>query len=71
MAVEVRRQEGEIDEIVAHGCNLHIEQMDDHGFFIVIEEPNGASWGFWIGRKNWRGHVEIREGWHAPAEGAE
>lgn len=60
MSVEVRRNEdGSIDEVVATGCNFHIEQMTAHGWSFVIEASDGSYWQFWLGAKNGRSHVEV------------
>jgi len=59
-AVEVRRQNDEIDEVVAQNCGLHIERMSEHGWFIGIEGADGSYWQFWLGAKNMRSHVEVR-----------
>lgn len=59
--VEIRRNDdGSIDEIIAHGANLHIEQMSDDGWFMGLEVPDGSSWDFWFGAKNGRSAVEFR-----------
>jgi hypothetical protein len=38
-----------IDEIVVHGCTVHIEQMHDRCWWIGIDLPGGAHWAgnFW------------------------
>jgi hypothetical protein len=60
-AVEIRRNsDGSIDEIVANGANLHIEQMSDDGWYMGLEMPDGSCWQFWFGAKNRRSHVEFR-----------
>lgn len=59
--VEIRRNpDGSIDEVVAHGVNLHIEQMDNAGWYLGLNMPDGSYWQFWIGAKNGRSHVELR-----------
>lgn len=35
---------GDIDEIVAHGVTVHIEQMDDRDWWIGITWPDGDNW---------------------------
>lgn len=35
---------GDIDEIVLHGCDAHIEQMDDRSWWISLERSDGAYW---------------------------
>lgn len=58
--IEIRRNhDGSIDEIVAHNADLHIEQMDDAGWFIVLDMPDGSYWQFWFGAKNKKSHVEV------------
>mgnify|MGYP001453089937 CR=1 FL=1 len=34
----------DIDEIVAHGVTVHIEQMDDRDWWIGITWPDGDNW---------------------------
>ena len=58
--VEIRYQEGAIDEIIAKGANLHIEQMDNSGWCVILDMPDGIQWMFWVGAKNGRSHVEFR-----------
>lgn len=56
--VEIRpNDDGSIDEIVAHGCNLHIEQMSDSNWYMGIEASDGSYWQFWFGAKNQKSHV--------------
>jgi hypothetical protein len=62
--VEVRYKGGAIDEICAHGCNLHIEQMTNDGWFIGIDGADGSYWQFWLGAKNRKSHVEVRHTEH-------
>lgn len=60
-AVEIRpNDDGSIDEIVARGCDLHIEQMSADGWFMGIEANDGSYWQFWFGAKNRKAHVEFR-----------
>ncbi len=60
-AVEIRpNDDGSIDEIVASGCNLHIEQMSADGWYMGIEAKDGSYWQFWFGSKNRRSAVEFR-----------
>lgn len=60
-AVEIRaNDDGSIDEIVAHGCGLHIEQMSADGWFMGIDASDGSYWQFWFGSKNRKAHVEFR-----------
>jgi hypothetical protein len=35
--LEVRMQDGELDEIVAHDCYLHLEQMYANHWWLVVE----------------------------------
>ena len=66
--VEIRRNpDGSIDEIVAHGANLHIEQMSDDGWFMGLNMPDGSYWQFWFGSKNRKSHVEFRHTEWTPA----
>ena len=59
--VEIRpNDDGSIDEIVARGCNLHIEQMSNDGWYMEIETSDGSYWQFWFGSKNRKSHVEFR-----------
>ncbi len=58
--VEIRRNhDGSIDEIVANGAGLHIEQMSDDGWFMGLDMPDGSYWQFWFGSKNRKSHVEF------------
>jgi hypothetical protein len=60
-AVEIRKNaDGTIDEIVAKGADLHIEQMSDDGWYMGMEMPDGSYWQFWIGSKNRRSSVVVR-----------
>lgn len=60
-AVEIRRNpDGSIDEIVAHGADLHIEQMSDDGWYMGLQMPDGTDWQFWFGSKNGKSHVVFR-----------
>ncbi len=72
-AVEIRCPDGPgiIDEIVAHGCDLHIEQMDAAGWYMGIEASDGSYWQFWFGSKNRRQPVEFRHTEMSPAEAEE
>ncbi len=59
MTVEIRRNpDDSIDEIVAHGCDLHIEQMSADGWFMEIMADD-TSYRFWFGAKNRKSHVCI------------
>lgn len=59
-AVEIRRQNDAIDEIVARNCTIHIEQMSADGWFMGIDGEDGSYWQFWFGSKNRRAPVEFR-----------
>jgi hypothetical protein len=68
-AVEIRpNDDGSIDEIVATGCNLHIEQMSDDAWYMGITARDGSYWQFWFGSKNRRSAVEFRHTETSPAE---
>lgn len=68
-AVEIRRNPDQsIDEVIAHGCNLHIEQMSNDGWYMGIRASDGSYWQFWFGSKNRRSHVEFRHTEMSPAE---
>ena len=61
LGLEIRFDDaGAIDEIVAVGCAIHIEQMSDDGWFLLIEDRKGGEHRFWLGSKNRRAHVEVR-----------
>lgn len=67
-AVEVRRNpDGSIDEIVAKSADLHIEQMDNSGWYMGLTMPDGSYWQFWFGAKNRKSHVEFRHTEHSQA----
>lgn len=58
--VEIRRNDdGSIDEIIAKGANVHIEQMSADGWYMGIDMPDGSHWQFWFGSKNRRSAVEF------------
>lgn len=68
-AVEIRRNPDQsIDEVIAHGCNLHIEQMSNDGWYMGLQASDGSYWQFWFGSKNRRSHVEFRHTEMSPAE---
>jgi hypothetical protein len=49
-AVEIRSDEkpiGTIDEIVAEGASVHVEQMADNAYWMSIT-ANGELWHFWF-----------------------
>lgn len=59
--VEIRRNDdGTIDEVVAKGCDLHIEQMSADGWYMGLDMPDGTCWQFWFGSKNGKTPVEFR-----------
>lgn len=67
--VEIREKPiGSIDEIVIHGCNVHIERMSNDGWFMGVEAPDGDYWRFWFGSKNQKSHVEFRHTEFTPAK---
>lgn len=35
---------GDIDELVIHGCSVHIEQLDERCWWIGVYRPDGSSW---------------------------
>jgi hypothetical protein len=59
--IEVRLQNGTIDEVVARCCNLHIEQLSNQDWSVGITATNGDSAMFNIGAKNNRTHVVMTE----------
>lgn len=68
-AVEIRKNpDGSIDEIVAKDCAIHVEQMDNSGWYMGIDGPDGSYWQFWFGAKNRRSHVEFRHTEMMPAD---
>jgi hypothetical protein len=59
--VEIRRNDDQsIDEIIIRGCDVHIEQMTDDGWFMGVKTKDGSYWQFWFGAKNRKAHVEFR-----------
>lgn len=68
-AVEIRRDSRDaIDEIVAKGCTIHIEQMSADGWFLGIDAADGSYWQFWFGSKNRKAAVEFRHTEMTPAK---
>lgn len=58
--VEIRRNpDGTIDEVVARGGSLHIEQLSDDGWYIGLDMPDGTYWQFYLGAKNRKSHVDL------------
>lgn len=41
--IEIRKVNGEIDEIVSENCCFHLEQMDTGHWWIGIDTPGGQS----------------------------
>jgi hypothetical protein len=58
--VEIRNQDGSIDEIVIRSGNVHIERMSNSGWFMGVEASDGSYWQFWFGAKDGRHRVEFR-----------
>lgn len=42
-----RNDDGSLDEIVAHGATVHLEQMDGCGWFLSISTP-GRERAIWL-----------------------
>lgn len=55
-----RGDAGNIDEIVLHGVDIHIEQMDHRCWWIGIYRPDGT---YWMGNftADSRGHMRFSE----------
>lgn len=70
-SVELRWQESDLDEIVAHGCSVHVERMTDSSYYLGIEAEDGTCWQFFISAKNGRSHVKIVHSDTSPPVGAE
>lgn len=62
-----KNDDGTVDEVVAEGCSLHIEQMDGHSFFVGITASDGSYWQFWIGARNGRSLVDVTHTETSPA----
>lgn len=70
MTVEVRRNpDGTIDEIIATGCTIHIEQMSGDSWFMSLDPPDGSQWRFWLGAKNQKSAVVFRHDETIPPSG--
>jgi len=41
--MEIRNKQGELDEIIAHNANIHLEQMDHNHWWMGIE-VDGKRW---------------------------
>jgi hypothetical protein len=71
-SVEIRpNDDGSIDEIVARRCDVHIEQMSNHEWYMGITAKDGTYWQFFFGSKNRRSHVEVRHTETLPPETSE
>jgi len=47
--VEIRRNDdGTIDEVVACGAKVHLEQMDKGSWYLGIYSGAGEAWQFWL-----------------------
>ena len=65
--VEIRKNEdGSIDEVIAKGCDLCVEQMSADGWYMGLYFPDGDYWQFWFGAKNRKSHVEFLHTEHSP-----
>lgn len=67
MSVEIRKNDdglineyGPIDEIIAKGCSIHLEQMDKNAWYLGIDASDGSHWHFWLGSKNRNCRVVVR-----------
>lgn len=50
---DMRKTHGDLDELVVTGCDVHLEQMSEHGFCLILT----------------RGHEELRVNLFAPGRG--
>jgi hypothetical protein len=66
--VEIRKQDGSIDEVIIRAGNVHIERMSNSGWFMGVEASDGTYWQFWFGAKDGRHRVEFRHTEMMPAE---
>jgi len=67
-AVVVRKNDdGTIDEVVAGGCDIHLEQMSGDSFYIGIKAFDGSYWQFWLGARNGRSLVDVTHTETSPA----
>jgi len=67
-AVIVRKNDdGTVDEVVAKGCSVHLEQMDGSGFYIGIMASDDTYWQFWVGARNGRSLVDLKHTETSPA----
>lgn len=58
--VEVRYQNDALDEVVAYGCDFHLEQMSDTHWWFSIAGADGSEWHFWIGSRTGQAKVDCR-----------
>jgi hypothetical protein len=58
--VEIRQQDGSIDEVIIRGGSVHIERMSNSNWFMGVDAADGSYWSFWFGAKNGRTHVEFQ-----------
>lgn len=59
-SVEIRRRNGEIDEIIIRNGDIHIEQMSSSEWYMGVNASDGAFWQFWFGAKNGKTRVEFQ-----------
>lgn len=45
MPIDIRCQSGAIDEVVAHGCDVHLERMDSGSYSLVVR-ADGVEYRF-------------------------
>lgn len=69
MSVEIRKNDdGSIDEVIANGCAIHLEQMDKNAWYLGIDASDGSHWQFWMGA-NGNCRVVVRHTEMTPAGG--
>jgi hypothetical protein len=62
MVVEIRDDDmGRLDEIIAHGCTVHVERMNKNSWFLGITASDGSYWQFWFGAEGRRVECQHRE----------
>jgi hypothetical protein len=50
--IEIRRVNGNIDEVVGHDCSFHIEMLSDDGAYMTVEDEKGeVMLNIWADRK--------------------
>ena len=49
---EIREVNGEVDEFLANGANVHLEAMSDNCWWIGVEVPNVGVWHINLGAVN-------------------